>query len=62
MLYSFFAVDEEPTDKTGIDWLDVAIALANTLVAQILMEIEQQYRRLPESGNGAVLKTDDTVT
>ena len=60
MLYSFFATDDTE-DKTGVDWLDVAITLANILFVQLLVEIEQQVnnRRLTELGNVAVLKTDE---
>jgi hypothetical protein len=29
-------------EKTGIDWLDVAIAIANIIVAHIILEIESK--------------------
>lgn len=54
MIKSFFSTEEE---NTGIDWLDVAIALANILVAHIIQEIENG--RLAESGKATVLKTVD---
>lgn len=55
MIKSFFAVDEEPEEKeTGIDWLDIAIALANTLFAHWLIEIERASRekKLETADNG----------
>ncbi len=43
---------------TDIEWINKALELADKIISNILREIED--RRLPESGNGAVLKTDDT--
>jgi hypothetical protein len=63
MIKSFFAVeDQEIEEKTGIDWLDTAIALALHLVIETMKEYKEvkEDRRLAEFGNAAVLKTDDT--
>ncbi len=58
MLKSFLAIDTDDDDcspdNTGIDWLDIAIGLANMLIAQILTD-----GRLAESGKATVLKTVD---
>ena len=54
MIKSFFSEDEE----TGIDWLDVAVAIANAIVDHIITEIESNGR-LAESGKATVLKTAD---
>ncbi len=62
MVKSFFAVeDQEIEDKTGIDWLDTAIALALHLVMETMKEYKdtKEDRRLAELGNAAVLKTDE---
>lgn len=58
MIKSFFT-SEEPEKETGIDWLDVAIAIANKLVALWINEIENNSK-VGRVGNAAVLKTDDT--
>lgn len=63
MIKSFFTVDDQQIEeKTGIDWLDTAIALAFYLVAETIKEYKEakEDRRLAEFGNAAVLKTDDT--
>ena len=61
MFKSFFTVEEPDEEKTGIDWLDTAIALALHLVLETLKEYTDN-RRLAEFGKAAVLKTDDTET
>lgn len=54
MIKSFFASDDaEVEERTGIDWLDTAIALA-------LYLINEYNGRLAESGKATVLKTADT--
>lgn len=55
MIKSFFTVEDE---DTGIDWLDIAVHIANVLVAHIIMEIEENGR-MAESGKATVLKTAD---
>lgn len=61
MLKSFFTLDNTDEDTTGIDWLDKAIALALHLVLETLKEYreDKKDRKLAESGNAAVLKTDE---
>ena len=45
--------DTDLPDKTGIDWLDVALIIANQLIAQLILETLEDW----QSGNAIVLKT-----
>lgn len=62
VIFTLIEEDKDLPDKTGIEWLDQILDIANIITARMLIQVEQRvkYRRLPESGNGAVLKTDDT--
>ena len=51
--------DKQYPDITGIEWLDSALKLAETIIRETLQQING---RLAEFGNAAVLKTDDTET
>lgn len=52
-------INDEDKENTGIDWLDVAITLANILVINIILEIENRKNngRLAELGNATALNT-----
>lgn len=54
MLKAFFSSEDE---ETGIDWLDIAIQIANEIVAHIIQEIEHREMEDWQSGNAIVLKT-----
>lgn len=62
VIFTFIEEDKDLPDKTGIEWLDTILEVANIITARMLIQVEQRvkYRRLPESGNGVVLKTNDT--
>lgn len=55
MLKSFFTLEEPEEERTGIDWLDVAIAMASIIVAHIIQEIENRKTDDWQSGNAAAL-------
>lgn len=57
MIKSFLTVEEPEEEKTGIDWLDVAITIASILVAQIIQEIENRKTDDWQSGNATALNT-----
>jgi hypothetical protein len=60
VIFTFIEEDKDLPDKTEIEWLDQVLEIAQIITARLLLQERIIYRRLPELGNGAVLKTDDT--
>lgn len=62
VIFTLIEEDKDLPDTTEIEWLDQALEVAQIIISRMLIQIQERvkYRRLPELGNGAVLKTDDT--